>query len=462
MNDANKWRLLDCTVVAAYATAVLVAVVHHEPWTDEAQAWLIARDMPFWKMMFGEMHYEGSPGLWHAILWVSQHLFHARYAAMNWIGAMFAIAGASVLIFAAPFPRLVRYLMASSYYIVYQYAVVARPYVMLLLFGAFAAMFYRRRNTLGVAVAVALLCGISLHGAILGGAIACGVIWHRFTGRGWVSEPPVRVWLALGIVAFSAIMVVVIAFPASDVAATRNLWSNVPPNATLLLDDVAVEPWPIGALLLLILGSFVFWRKETVVFALGVGGLMFFEVCLYGMPQHRGAVVVALIVSLWIAWPDQSESEAARVTLLVALILGAVFALQTTWAVAAWRNDFDSPYSGAKDAATYLHDVGADKTRIFGFTIPIAAIQAYYDRSIFENWPTSYLHHSKQSEAAVGFLCNADFPNYIVVPVQDGNEAPIASGLMQRGYTLVHVSPGEVFFKQGVWVTETFFIYRRI
>lgn len=389
------------------------------------------------------------------------HNMFSTPAAMNWIGAMFAIAGAAVLIFAAPFPRVVRYLMASSYYVVYQYAVVARPYVMLLLFGAIAAMFYRRRNTLGVAVAVALLCGISLHGAILGGATACGVIWHLFIRRDWVSESPLRLRLALGIVSLSAIMVVVMAFPAADVAATKNLWSNVPPNATLLLDDVAVEPWPIGAVLLLMLGSFVVWRKEIVVFALGVGGLMLFETCLYGMPQHRGAVVVALIVSLWVAWPGQSETWAARVTLLVAVILGAVFAIQTSWAVSAWRHDFHSPYSGAKDAAKYLHDVGADKTRIFGFSIPIVAIQPYYDRNIFENWPTSYLHHSKQSEAAVGFLDNADFPDYIVVPVQDGKEAPIAGGLMQRGYSLVHVSPGEIFFKQGVWVTETFYIYRR-
>src|SRR3982751_5529126 len=107
----DKLRLLDAAAIAGYATAVLVAVAHHEPWSDEAQSWVLARDLSWSRMIFHEMHYEVSPGLWQSILWVAQHVFHAPYQAMNWMGAAFAIAGVVLLIFCAPFPRLVRYLM---------------------------------------------------------------------------------------------------------------------------------------------------------------------------------------------------------------------------------------------------------------------------------------------------------------------------------------------------------------
>src|SRR5581483_4155917 len=90
----TKLWLLDGAMLAAYASFVLVGVTHHEPWADEAQAWVMARDLPLGKLLFNEMHYEVSPGLWHAILWVAQHFFHAPYAAIDWIGAVFAIAGA--------------------------------------------------------------------------------------------------------------------------------------------------------------------------------------------------------------------------------------------------------------------------------------------------------------------------------------------------------------------------------
>jgi hypothetical protein len=50
---------------------------HHEPWAGESQAWLIARDLDLKKIWFYELRYEGTPGLWHTILWIAQHWFQA-------------------------------------------------------------------------------------------------------------------------------------------------------------------------------------------------------------------------------------------------------------------------------------------------------------------------------------------------------------------------------------------------
>src|SRR3974390_344038 len=100
----NSLRLLDLGVFSGYVAAVFIAVAHHEPWADEAQSWLVARDLPYWKMIFSQMRYENSPGLWQTILWLAQHVFQAPYPAMNYIGAVLAAAGAAGLIFSAPFP----------------------------------------------------------------------------------------------------------------------------------------------------------------------------------------------------------------------------------------------------------------------------------------------------------------------------------------------------------------------
>src|SRR5439155_1345157 len=49
--------------------AVLVAVVEraHEPWRDEADPWLLARDASF-STFFHRMGLSGTPGLWHTLL----------------------------------------------------------------------------------------------------------------------------------------------------------------------------------------------------------------------------------------------------------------------------------------------------------------------------------------------------------------------------------------------------------
>ena len=47
---------------------------------------------------------------------------------LGYIGCAFAIAGVAVLVFKAPFPWFMRWPLAFTYVLVYQYAVIARPY----------------------------------------------------------------------------------------------------------------------------------------------------------------------------------------------------------------------------------------------------------------------------------------------------------------------------------------------
>ena len=129
--SANWWRIADFGVIGLWVAVTGFTLNYHEKWADEAQAWLIARDLSLWRIFSDELRYEGSPGLWHLILWIAQHAFRAPYAALGPIGLVFASAGVAFLIFFAPFPRPLRWLLAFSYFMVYQYAVIARPYTLL-------------------------------------------------------------------------------------------------------------------------------------------------------------------------------------------------------------------------------------------------------------------------------------------------------------------------------------------
>jgi hypothetical protein len=55
-------------VLGVYTVAVAVLVTRHEPWFDEAQAWLLARDTAPLTLVTDALRYEGSPGLWHLTL----------------------------------------------------------------------------------------------------------------------------------------------------------------------------------------------------------------------------------------------------------------------------------------------------------------------------------------------------------------------------------------------------------
>ena len=162
------WRIGDFGVLGLWMVVVSFTISYHEKWADEAQSWLIARDLDLRTIWFHELRYEGTPGLWHTILWVAQHLFRAKYDTIGYIGMAGAAAGVALLIFKAPFPRIIRWPLAFTYVMVYQYAVIARQYTLLpLLAFAAAALFKDIRHPERMTVVLVLLANLSVHGAIL-------------------------------------------------------------------------------------------------------------------------------------------------------------------------------------------------------------------------------------------------------------------------------------------------------
>ena len=173
IGDKARWGWWETMALLGYVAVVASGVRWHEGWTDEAQAWMIARDMGWWQMMLHGVRYEGTPGLWHSVLWVMARL-HLSYIGMHYAAALLAVAGAAVLLRWAPFPRYLKLLIPFTFFLAYQDAVVARSYVLFagLGFGAAALLRGRIRRPLLLAVLLGLIAQISIHGCIASGGLA--------------------------------------------------------------------------------------------------------------------------------------------------------------------------------------------------------------------------------------------------------------------------------------------------
>ncbi|HTS06521.1 MAG TPA: hypothetical protein VMP68_13130, partial [Candidatus Eisenbacteria bacterium] len=203
MAAARWWRIADFGVLGAWIAVVAFTLRYHEKWADEAQAWLIARDLDLKTIWLHELRYEGSPGLWHTILWVAQHVFHARYDALGYVGMAGATAGVALLIFKAPFPRYIRWPLAFTYFMVYQYAVIARPYTMLpLLAFAAAILFKDLEHPERMTVVLVLLANLSLHGTILAGCLGLIYVLDAYRARERLDARVRRkYWICIGVMA---------------------------------------------------------------------------------------------------------------------------------------------------------------------------------------------------------------------------------------------------------------------
>ncbi len=188
-------------ILSIYTLVVACAIPFHEPWADEAQAWQMARALSVHDLFFHALRYEGSPGLWHLLLHGLIRL-HVSYTAMHWLVGMVAVCGVGLLIFLAPFPRWVRFTLPFTVFLAFQYALVARSYVLvpLLVFGA--AIFWNR-NVVVLAILLGLLANTCLHGFALAAALGVVYIVEMRRGLHAPAHPHVALLIFLGFLGFA-------------------------------------------------------------------------------------------------------------------------------------------------------------------------------------------------------------------------------------------------------------------
>ncbi len=172
-----KGRMPERLAVGLYLVGHILMIFVHEPWFDEALAWLIARDSSLYEILFVAPHYEGHPSLWHLVLMPFAKLGAPYELSLNLVSLIFSGIAMVLFIYKAPFKRIIRLLIPFTYFTFYQYSVISRPYSMMMLAFVLAAMAYKRRNDMPGRFVLTLLflCMTSAYGLVISGGIC--VAW---------------------------------------------------------------------------------------------------------------------------------------------------------------------------------------------------------------------------------------------------------------------------------------------
>lgn len=447
--QTRRWGWLETAVLLGYAAVVAVGILWHEPWADEAQAWLMARDLGWWKMMAHAVRYEGSPGLWHTILWVLAR-FGVSYAGMHWVSGAIAVAGVVVLLRDSPFPWPLRILLPFGFWLAYQDAVIARSYVVFAALAFPAAAMLRgmmrgetrptRGRLLGLAVLLGLMANLSIYGMVASAGFAVAALGAMRKDKRAATRLPALVLCAFWIFAVAT------AFPPSDVnfAAGNNFersrekieakfgdqqaklelartpqsdvrpgeltpkpprvthwtaaqasWHKVARVLSLLTYPVATNRWLALALCALVVVEAI--RLRAGPGQMGWMGLLPWALMIlvftqvYLAARQAGMLWTALLAALWLTWPARPERTRAGVWLHRALVLALLLAAidQAWWTAHAVWGDMHGPYSGDVAMAHFLR-AQPKGARIAGFYYYSVGAEPWFDHPIFRNQATSY------------------------------------------------------------------------
>ena len=154
-----------------------ILMFRHEAWRDEAQAWLMARQLsPLG--LFNELSYEGHPFLWFYVLMPFAKA-GLPFITLNIISCVIMSIVMILIAVVAPFDRISRMLLAASPLCIYAFSAISRSYclVALILVLLMAADFDRYSHPVRFCVLIALL--VQTHIVMIGMCFAL-CAWHFF------------------------------------------------------------------------------------------------------------------------------------------------------------------------------------------------------------------------------------------------------------------------------------------
>jgi hypothetical protein len=464
-------RYLRPALLTIYAVAMGVAAWHHEPWVDEAQAWLLARDANPIRLVTKLLAYEGHPGLWYLVLMLPARLL--PYRALNLISGVAAGWAAYLVVRRSPFPIIVKVLLPFTFFLFFQYGVVARNYALLPGTLFLVAIAYRDSLTRPYKFAglLFLLANVSVHGFLMAAAIA-GITFMRVVSGRFPLTGDLRKanLLALAALGMGMAIVALIMRPPADRDFARPRTGTLIGRVLRAAVDMSTNGWAGSRLLLvlILMASLVFfWRARVLwLWLLPAAAIIVFSELVYGSPWHEGILFLGWIFALWVGLERFERRDPVdawiRPAILTALLV--VCAIQVSWTVASVRADFVGPYSGSKALAEYIKERSLERRVIYGIAFPSMAVLPYFEGNIYDNYHAgekpSYWDWSSRNDMIIDPAeIERQRPDYIVVPLK----AAGAEDLLKQfpSYRQESVFQGALLWKTGGLEPDVYVLLRR-
>ena len=457
---------------AGYVALMGLAIAHHEPWADEAQAWLLARDSNPISLLTDFLPYEGTPGLWHLLLMAPAKLL--PYQSLNVISGALAALATYLVVRHSPFPLIVKVLLPFTYFLFFQYGVVARSYALLapLLFLVAVKYPERHQKPWLFSGLLFLLANVSAHGYLISGALMLlNVIhlvheWHKLEPA--LQKTNVKVIAGYGVL--MALLALMLRPPPNRTGALNWPESGGPLDfwreAGVMLTDSMTNSL---LLLLPVMGAslWFFWRRKVLgLYLLPTFWIIVFATYIYQAVWHRGILFIVWVFAIWVGLQQHQEEDkrAPWSRLVVISALAFVCVVQIPWTVGSLRSDFRGAYSGSKAAARYISAHSLDKGVLWATGFSSVAILPYFERNIFDNYhkglkPSFWLWSDSNDMVQDSKAVEGVRPDHVVLSIKVPNAEQFL--VLYPAYRVREKFSGSVFWKEVALEPEEFLLLQR-
>ncbi len=351
-----------------YILLVCYGVYTHEPWRDEAQAWLLVRDTNLHQLM-GILPTEGHPPLWYFLLFplVKSGL---PYVWQNYLCAAIMIAAVYVLLFKTKFPPFLKLVIPFSYFFLYEYAIFARNYSLVFFCSIAIVSLYPHRFSKPWLYALALAALFNSH--ILAFGFAFALLLCYFLDA--YHQKRLNTNVISAILAVVVTGVYLIPFFSSEkilYSFSNEIRNNGANMLKAIQEGLSIDGNPMLAIVLLIIAITGLAQNSRPMFIAtsGIAWLLYVLGFKYtGSVRHAGIIFIVLLTAYGIQQHYQPQYLLKRSGIFrySRWVLVAIVLLQLKPMAESYMWDINEPYSDSKAAATFIKENQLEQKIIIG------------------------------------------------------------------------------------------------
>lgn len=386
--ENKKTLFINIPVTVLYAVVTFIFVMHHEIWADEAQAWLVAKNLSVFDFsLFKHLVDDGHPSFFYLLImpFAKMNLSIFVMQVLCWLSSVISV---FLLLQYSPFNKFTKLSIITSGGFLYFFPVIARSYSILPLLIFLLALIYKERAKHPLVYAVLLALCANTHVIMFGFVFLFGVdfICENFQNIKNFSKKYIvsALIIIMGLVALvlqlygsekcDAVLEVKNIFDTLFVVVSQFFGGAVSYIYTFMINNLFMPPHIVFyavcsflfAVLFIILCIELFLSDKktgifcflSILFQMGIYVLAY-STLIY--PTRIFSAFLILIFGYWIAFRENKVVHKK-----FAGIILSVFFLFTLYNGAAFiEKDFKYNYSSAKDTAEFIkHNISKDSVII--------------------------------------------------------------------------------------------------
>lgn len=378
MEESKKTLIKNIIFTALYAIFTLIIVLHHEIWADEANVWLIAKNLSIFDFsLFNHLVNEGHPSFFYILVMPFAKL-GLPVLTMQLLCWFSMAASVFLLLQYSPFGKFTKLSIIMSAGFLYFFPVIARSYSILPFMIIMLAMLYPKQKQYPLLYVLLLIFIANTHVIMYGFAFLLAAIFlydnirEKNTGKmhivsyamliaglaavifqlaGSIDSNKSLIFDTKNIIDNTKNVIVRFFFNSINVYSQTQYWQNL---QSFHPAEIIAAFCEFLFFILSFIILFLINKKNFCICLLSVGFQFFIYIFSYGIIYQTRlfCAFLILIFCFWISLIDAKVSGKLKKAAAVSIIL--LFLMTTFCGIKSIYKDFKYNYSSAQETAEFI------------------------------------------------------------------------------------------------------------